>query len=688
MIVENSTKQFYIELFRKNGFNCFPIPIYPDDTPNQQKKAADGRYGKQGSTKKNQIISKEENYAILPTKEGKNCIIDFDDKEKYRPFAESMIKDGYMVIESPNGWHIPVINLGNYATKIDLFDLSIKDTKIIEIQGWLHYVIGAGSVIVDKKTKKVLEYKNLGSDKIWDAKGISYDDFVDGICKNCEVELPKLSNTGSYKYLREQFKKDKTPTENQSNNFYHEAAKQCLHDKLTRDEAIRKIRENYESWKTTKFFSGRSWSNIEYKINEVYDNPEKFKISSGRPKGSGTEIDRTEIATELIKNREFYSNKITHEIFENKDGFLELINHTLKTELVDKNGQMEKSDYDSILFKMESLATDIPQTNKDLIVFPNGKFDITKHCLVESDDIADMGFRNYKYLKPTKENEPTEFLKFFNDYEKIEHPRLKMGLRSIFSGHLDSRITAILGKSRVGKTAMISIICKIMGEEYAMSVELDTFLKDRATQAKIKDKRVVVFQDLSDNWEDLAKLKPLTGESSLMIRGFQKDAKQNPNKVKFFMTGNMIPSIKKNQKDSMYSARLSLVQNTREKPYKEDSRFEDNIIELEGEKILSWIINLPDSECKYEDSGTVRLEWEKAANPEIEWLKRKYDPSVDFEDKKTVISLIEKFVEDGHEDRDPEQFTESLKTLGYVIHYGVIKNIVDRVQPKMKDIDE
>ena len=683
MSVKVSTKQFYIDLFRKNGFNCFAIPIYPDETPNQQKKAGDKRYKAQGQTKPNQIISENENYAILPTKEGRNCIVDLDDKKKYRTFAKNMIKEGYMVIETPNGWHIPVINLGNFATKIELYDFSVQKTKIIEIQGWLHYVIGVGSSIVDKETKKILKYVNKGTDKIWNARGIPFDDFVDSICQNCEVEFPKENNS-SYKHLRDQFSKGKTPTEKQSNNFYHESARQCLHDELTRDEAIDKIKENYENWKLSDNFSGRSWNNVEYKINEVYDNPDKFKIKVGHPKGGNSDIDRTKIAKTLIEDREFYSNKETHEVFENKSGFLEKINHTLKVELIEQYGELEKPDYDSILFKMESLAEDYPKTNKDLIVFQNGVYDITKHCLVDTDEIADMGFRNYRYLKPTKANEPKQFMNFFKDYSKHEHSRIKMGLRSIFSGHLDSRISTIIGKNRVGKTSIVNIVKESMGNEYAMSVELDVFLKDRATQSKIKGKRLVIFQDLSDIWEDFARLKVLTGESSLMIREFGKEADQNPNKVKFFITGNQIPSIKKSQKDSMYSARLSLIHNTRTEKYEEDERFEDRIIEAEAEKIISWIINLPDSECKYEDSATVRMEWEKSANPEVEWLKEHYEDSTNFDDKMTVKRLVDEFREFSGIDRDNEMFAESMRPLGYVIHYGVIKNIVTRTKPTMK----
>jgi len=97
-----TTKKHFIELFRKNGFNCFPIA--------EHQKVADYRY-KASKTIPNQPIGEHENYGVLPTKEAGNAIIDFDNKEKYRSFAEHMIKQGYMVIESPHGWHIPVVSL-------------------------------------------------------------------------------------------------------------------------------------------------------------------------------------------------------------------------------------------------------------------------------------------------------------------------------------------------------------------------------------------------------------------------------------------------------------------------------------------------------------------------------------------------------------------------------------------------
>ena len=122
-----------IEILRKNDFNCFPVPT---DT-----KKADGRYDAD-RTKPNQPIGENENYGYVPSKN--NCVIDFD-HAKYNAVLDKMAEK-YMVTKTAHdGRHLPVINLKGNASKIELYDYSIQDKKIVEIQGTKHYVIGSGS---------------------------------------------------------------------------------------------------------------------------------------------------------------------------------------------------------------------------------------------------------------------------------------------------------------------------------------------------------------------------------------------------------------------------------------------------------------------------------------------------------------------------------------------------------------
>jgi len=322
LIKKISEKDENIKLFRKEKFICFPIP--------KGQKEADGRYDGE-RTKPNQTINENENYGIIPTKEGKNCFIDLDNKERYRTFAENMIKDGYMVTESPNGWHIPVIGLGNFATKIELFDYEFQpNKKIIEVQGIKHYVVGVESIVLDENTNKYVTYTNKGSKKIWDAKGKDYHDFIDGLCKNLNVEGRKKTNAGSNKYLRDQFKKNIPPTKGNSNDYFFNAALVCNTEGLSKNEATQRIKKIYDIWEQSKNYSNRLFSNIEVKINEVYE--ENLTTKLGRPTGSGEKIDRTGKAKEIIETRKIYSDAETEDIFEDKKGFLEKINNSLKKE--------------------------------------------------------------------------------------------------------------------------------------------------------------------------------------------------------------------------------------------------------------------------------------------------------------------------------------------------------------------
>jgi hypothetical protein len=660
MTAQVSRKNFYIELFRKNGFLCFAIERYT----NGKDQKAGGR-GWQ-NTKPNQTIKENENYGVKPILGKGTALLDLDDKERYRKYAEELVKSGYMVIETGNGWHIPVIGLSGEITKMELFNYKVQDTKIIEIQSPKQYCIGAGSVIFHTKLNREVTYTNVGNDKIYDAKGQDFNDYVDEICEKCTVTGKRQGSgkASSYKYLRDQFLKGIPPTEHTSNDYFHQAALQCNTDNLSRDEAFEKIQKIYDKWENQT----RGWSNIETKINEVYDKDDK--ITKGGHRASKT-INRTEIAQDFLNAREFYCEGGKNAIvYENKKGFLESVNDTLNKELYESNPEIEEADFNSILWKIKSGAKEVPETNKDEIVFGDIKIDVNTRKISETNDIADMGFKQYNYLSKTKTNEPKEFLELFDNIKDSDHKRLNAGLRGIFNGRLDSRISVIHGLNRVGKSTILNILCKVLGDEYAYSVDLEIFLEDRATMSEIDGKRLVVFQDLPEDWKQFTMIKNLTGEEKVNIRKFNKAAKPTDNKIKIFASANHLPEIKKSAKDSMYSARLSLVHNTRTEKYPEDPRFAERIAKEEGEKIVSYIINLTDDECEYEDSETIRAEWEGISTPEIDYLKENWKP-VTFDSKKLLIELVE---ESGLK-IDMDRMANTMESMGYNVIHGLIKNI-------------
>jgi ABC-type dipeptide/oligopeptide/nickel transport system ATPase subunit len=665
-------REHFIEFFRNSGFICFPITYH--------KKIADYRYNA-SKTDPNQIITVDENYGIIPTVSGNNCIIDFDSKELYRTFCMAMIEKGYMIIESPHGWHMPVIGVTGTVTKIKLYDYSVQEKQIIEIQDCDHYAVGAGSIIEGEKKDNeegmLLEYRSVGTEIIWNAKGKDFHEIINDICLQCHVTSVEKSRSTLQNY-RKRFKKGIPPSKGTSNDYFFQGALQCNTDGLDRDQAIQKMQEIYDKWSQTSDFSNRPFSNIEAKVNEVYD--KGLTVHVGRPKGStNSGLDRTLIAQTILTDRKLYTDPETRLIFENKNGFLEKINSILKKELFELHPILEQTDYDSILFKLGCGAENMPLTNKNLIVFKNGVFNIVDRTLLDSDEIADMGFKDYNYLPPIPENVPTQFKKImFDNVPPHEYPRVKMGLRSILSNYLDPKITVIHGNSGVGKSTGLVILIMIL-KDYALTLELDQLLTDKFIKAKTKNKRLLVLQDMPSTYKDFSAIKALTGEQQKTERGFMQDAVTFENKLKIWGTGNYLAKIPENEKNAMYSRRLSLIHNIRQLPYPEDSTLVDRIVKEEGEKIISWILNLPDAECKYEDSITVRNEWETLASPELEYLNTCWDISTETEETSvSVMSLKKNFEEKYQIPISLKQFAKALEEQGFIIKFNAVKNIKEK----------
>ena len=693
MTVEVSRKDYNIELYKKQDYICFPIP--------KGSKGADSKYDA-SRTKRNQIIKEDENWGAIGTVNARNGTVDFDNKELFRPFAENMIEKGYKVIESPHGWHIPFINAGDSFGKVNLWNTSVNPEKqIVEIMTSDTYVVGVGSWVHEDKNNpdsELVTYKDVGSDKFWDLDGMESGDFIDYICKECDVNLPDGTNSSQNQNLRLAFTERKIPTGN-SNNYFLEAARVCYWtEKLEREQAYDEIKKIYDEWRISEHYTNRSWDNVKVKIDTVYDNPKNWEIRSGKKLGSSKDaIDRLKIGLKLLKEREFFSDKRTGDVYENKGGYLELVNDVLPSELFIINNKIESADIREIILKIKLGANDMPVTNKNLIFFKNGVLDIRLGKMVNTDEIADMGFPEYNWLPPTKENKPVLFLKFFDSYPKEELPRFYAGIKGIFDGYLDSRITTLVGISRVGKTTITSIICKAITKRYGYSCDLDTFLDDRATASMINGKRMFVIQDLPDTWSKFALIKNITGESQTSIREFGKKGELNDNKIKIFATANLLPPIKDSAKNAMYSDRLSIIHNIETKMFKSNKRLEDEVLEAEAEKIVSWCVNLPDKDCQYEDGEIVRKEWEELANPHHDWIESNFEIGVDsknLDERMPVKALCNLFQAHDKKSREIsiDRMNSALIALGYSVRSNVIMGIKMKPKPvllnKIKDSDD
>ena len=673
-----------IKILRANGFNCFPIPKYPDSYANP--KGADSRYDS-SRTQPDQPISIDENYGYIPVKGAGTCIIDLDHKENYRAFAEENIANGRMVIETPNGWHIPVKGLLGDIKKVMLYDYAIEPNKqIVEIQGYEHYCVGAGSDLIDKKTGNRVYYKIPQHTTIIDYQfKKDIHDFIDFISSRCKVSPPKRdSNRSAHKQMRDRFKEGKIPTKGTSNDYFYNAGIQCLtnglEENLERDvileKAIPVIEEIYNKWVVSDTYSGRSWDNILTKINDAIKNGSPLK--GGRPTGGGGDVDTVVIAQALLEERKLYSDLDLGLLYEAKNGFLEDITKELQRVLQVLYPVLSEANYHDVLFKLRGLADKMPETNPDLIVFKNGVYSLSQCKLIETEDIADMGFKEYNYLEQA---EPTKFLEvMFADIPLGQYAFVKAGLRSVIKSRMDTKISVIHGKSAVGKSTGLTILGMILGDEYHFTTTVSDFIADRATRAKIKNKRLLVFQDMPDKFRDFSIIKSIAGEHKQSIRGFNQANATFTNKLKIWGSCNYLPEIPEKERNPMFTQRLSLITNIRQNPFDANDSFAEQVVKDEGEQILSYLVNLKESDCEYENPKALAKRWLSIQSPEINFLDKYYEITEDVVEI-PVSRVMKKYKDVTGEKITLDHLINTMKDEGYSIKYtsNLITNIREKV---------
>jgi len=598
-------------------------------------------------------------------------VIDIDDIELL-PYFEYLKNKTYMV-RTGKGFHIyiKVKQLG----KIQRLDND--QGQHIDIQSTGSYVIGESSLHESGK-----HYELLSKDR--KINEISFDSIKD-ILEN--LGFMKQSKQANYK-MRQRFLDGKPPAKNTSNLYFFNASLQCNTDGLTRNEALQKILDIFDKWKCSASYSGRSWSNVETAINKVYDEDKKIQ-QGGNNKKDNLELE--DFKKELLKSRKIFSDISNKILYENRDGFLVNINEDLHRELLEQYPTLEQKQYSNLVFQLLGLASKVPEKDNDLIVFPNGTWSHRQHKRIDTDlnKLAYMGFEDFEYVENPN---PEQFIEvMFDNIPDEQYPRIKAGLKAIFQPKLDSTISVIHGLSGAGKSTGVSILGKILGD-YALFVRPQDLVADKFMKAELKDKQILILLELPLDFSDFNYIKTLTGENTNSIRGiYSKADKNTKTTLKIWSSTNYLCKIPEHEKDSMFNRRLSLIEKgLPEKPYKNNTEFDDEVIESEGSDIISWILNLTDEECQYESKETVQKAWENISNPEQKWIKNNFVWS-SVTDEKSLYDLLKKFEQVTKTKTDAKNLETELKELGYFVRQGIVRNlkeIVPKIEPKKEGQQE
>jgi len=210
-----------------------------------------------------------------------------------------------------------------------------------------------------------------------------------------------------------------------------------------------------------------------------------------------------------------------------------------------------------------------------------------------------------------------------------------------------------------------------------MMIRPSTFASDPFIQAKIKDKLLVVFLDMPQEFDSYMNLiKTFTGETNQTVRGFHQDAEQNLKVIAKFWgaTNNLFP-IPYTEKDPMFNRRLSLITKDIPKiPYPEDSDYAENIARDEGSDIVSWILNLTDEECQYEPKEVVQPLWESLSEPERKWIDENFEEDA-IVLPISIVQLIKEFVSETKSNTNAIFMEKLLKEMGYPVRSAIVSRL-------------
>ena len=186
---------------------------------------------------------------------------------------------------------------------------------------------------------------------------------------------------------------------------------------------------------------------------------------------------------------------------------------------------------------------------------------------------------------------------------------------------------------------------------------------------------------MPDKFKDFSIIKSVAGEHKQSIRGFNQANSTFTNKLKIWGSCNYLPEIPEKERNPMFTQRLSLIANTRTEPFEANDSFAEEVVSSEGEKILSYLVNLKEEECQYENPKALAKRWLGIQSPEITFLDKYYELSDESLVEFPASRVLKKYKEVTGEKISLDTLISTMKNEGYSIKYGsnIISNISEKV---------
>ena len=219
-----------------------------------------------------------------------------------------------------------------------------------------------------------------------------------------------------------------------------------------------------------------------------------------------------------------------------------------------------------------------------------------------------------------------------------------------------------------------------------MVIDNSKLIKDPASRIELKDKLLVVIQELPQVWNEFDHIKRITGDKEISERGNFRNLTGIENTIKFFATVNNLPRIPTKDENAMFGRRLSLMTNTKKTPYPQNDTFEDEIIESEGDEILSYLANLTSKNPSYMNGLETKRLWKSLANPELEYIERHFrSANPDEVGEKIPLQTILKELKKQFPDQTitVDDIVDTCKEIGINVFARCLDNVI-RIETRVK----